>query len=129
MDQGHSKLLKFMGVLELLAGLIALGVAVSVIMTKNPNVVAFADRTAMNKVFMFALPITEIIAGLAALSLAKKPSSYMVCVVLGIILIGVVWASFLLIDSPSTGDLTSHAVSFILPILYLFGAFQNKKYI
>ncbi|MEG1732665.1 MAG: hypothetical protein RR252_05900 [Longicatena sp.] len=128
MEISGSKLLHTMAIIEILSGIFTLGIALTAHNFGSAAVQASVKTSQMATMMMYALPAVEIIVGFIGLMFSKKPESYMVCVICGLILIATVAASFFVVES-TTQSMVSHVVSFVFPVLYVVGAFQNKQYI
>ena len=73
--------------------------------------------------------VLQLLAGIVGISTAGKGKSGLPCIILGILIIVVVIVNYIISISIETDNVLSLVLGFVLPILYLIGAFMQKKYV
>ncbi|MGN0477269.1 MAG: hypothetical protein ACI4HM_08040 [Ruminococcus sp.] len=129
-----SKMLKVTGILMIIFG--SLSLIISLVTMAGIGVLAAAGYSSgllwASGIFSLLSAIAEFVAGILGVANWSKPAKAMSCIVFGIIIIllSVLSTVVYLVAYPDGfgfSTIISMFAGLVLPVLYLIGAFSNKK--
>jgi len=129
-------ILKVVGILMIIFGAISLivglagGALAGVISTVEDETAGeIAGTLAGYSTVVIITSVIEFVAGIVGVALCKKPAKATVCIVFGCLTVIAACVSFVMgiVGDASVSNIVSGLVGFVLPVLYLIGAFKNKK--
>ncbi|NLE90644.1 MAG: hypothetical protein GX602_06930 [Dehalococcoidales bacterium] len=133
MVQTSNKFLKVTGILMIIGG--AIGIIVGIIAVLGVGVMVFALGEEANlglltwsAVLALVSAVVSLVAGILGVSSASKPEKSMRCIVFGILTAALaVLGSILNVAGGNSFNVFNLVIGLVLPVLYLIGAFQNKR--
>jgi hypothetical protein len=133
MTQTSNKLLKVTGILMIIGG--GLGIIVGIIAVLGVGMLALTlgeeanlGLLTISAILALVSSVISLIAGIFGVSGASKPEKAQRCIVFGVLAIALaVLGNILNMAGGNSFSPTSLLTGLILPVLYLIGAFQNKK--
>ena len=136
----QSKLLKIMGIIMTIFGFLStlsniFSVALVMLSSKSELNSMYTSYTNMyiSSIFAIALSIILTIIGIMGTINYNKPEKAKICIIAGLIHVILLTISNIFTIFATNGSLTAiivfSIISYIIPILYLVGAFQLKKMI
>jgi len=130
MEGKSNKFLKITGILMIIGGIISiilgiiavLGVGLLAALGANSGLLT------LGAIFVLVGGVVSLIAGIAGVKNAAKPEKAQVCITLGILTAVIsVLGNALGMAAGGSFDVAGLVTGLLLPVLYLIGAFQNKK--
>ena len=133
MENTSNKFLKVTGILMIIGGI--LGVLVGLIAVLGLGALIAALGGTINAALLTVATILtlggsaiQLIAGILGVSNAAKPEKANICIIFGILTAALsVLGNILTVASGGNFNFISMLLGLVIPVLYLVGAFQNKK--
>ena len=133
MVQTSNKFLKVTGILMIIGGAIGIILGIIAVLGVGVMILALGEEANLgfltwSAVLVLVSAVVSLIAGILGVSSASKPEKSTRCIVFGILTAALaVIASILNVAGGNSFNVLNLLIGLVLPVLYLIGAFQNKK--
>ena len=130
-----SKFLKITGILMIIAGALAIVLGIIAIIGLNSAVatITITGGVVPEGLLLFACILTiiaaavELFAGIIGVKYCNMPEKAKTCIIWGFIVLAICVISAIINLLGQSFNLMSIITSVLVPVLYLIGAFKNKK--